>query len=195
MVGPGNRSPQRGNQGDQRDRRRPQDMSTFAHPLRSVGNRDSQSNHSRSASSVTADKSRKLCGIPQLSSGRVTQTIKHATRVSGPDLAHRRPPSTLGTRWPASRDRVRGSTGSQGPRCHHPRVASTFGPYNKNRSQSCGSGKSLNCTVIEWLVERQFGTWIVCGWSASPRGRFVKVIVPLGGSAAGMYTSSPVWNG
>ena len=41
--------------------------------------------------------------------------------------------------------------------------------------------------------DAQFGTVSTCGLLESPRGRLLIVIVPLGGSAAGMNRSAVVW--
>jgi hypothetical protein len=54
--------------------------------------------------------------------------------------------------------------------------------------------KSLKVTVARCPEERQLGMLIVCRRVVSPRGALTNEIVPSGGAAAGMKTSTPVWN-
>ena len=45
------------------------------------------------------------------------------------------------------------------------------------------------------MSDAQFGVLSTCSREGSPRGALENVMVPSGGSVAGMYTSTPFWNG
>lgn len=170
--------------------RRPQNAISFAHPWWSVGMGRVQSNHSDAAShTATHSFGRTLPVVGTLKWSRGSANQAH-TASYPPEICLR---DLRGPSIRASLCHARGTNHQPGLRvreCHYPSRWHSQSLWGG--SHSCGSGKSLNCTVTAWLVEGQLGTLSVCGWSASPRGRLVNVIVPLGGSAAGRYTSTPV---